>query len=345
MSWRTWALSPLLCCLACSDPGPAADAGTGGGSADAATDAACSPIVASTEPTSLQNDYGTLGGVLEIPAGGCTMPVVLILSGSGSTDRDGNTPGSPQRTDVYSLLGQALRDQAGVATLRYDDHGIGASTSGAPQKVEDFSFETEVEDASRWIERLRSDPRFDRVVVAGHSQGSLTAILAGKKTPIDGFISLAGAGRRAGELLHDQLKPKLTPAQLAELDAAIDKLEAGELTGPLASPLDQILPANVQPYLISWFAHDPKPVIATVTVPTLLVQGKTDVQVSLLDASLLHEAKPDATLALIDDMSHPLKQATSDPSEQKAAYGDPSVPLAVGLMPPIKGFLASLEAH
>jgi uncharacterized protein len=322
-------------------PGP--DTGTQDGGAEATPDApSCTPVAASSEPVTVQNEYGSLGGVLEIPEGCSPMPVVLILSGSGTSDRDGNTPGDPNRTDLYKLLGEALRDQAHVATLRYDDHGLGASASALPADVTDFRFETEVKDAGRFVDLMRSDSRFSKVVVAGHSQGSLTGILAAKSSPIDGLISLAGAGRPAGELLHDQLASKLTPALLAELDAAIAKLEAGELAGPLTPPLDQILPEYVQPYVISWFKYDPEQEIGTLQAPTLLVQGKTDTQVSVEDAELLQQGKPDATLALIDDMCHPLKQANLDPNEQKAAYTDPTVPLAAGLMPPLVEFMAGL---
>ncbi len=351
MTLRSLVLSLAVFSCACSAEDPAAspttdDAGVADAVAegnDAAVEA-CAPVSASSEPVSVDNDYGTLGGVLEIPDGCGAMPVVLVISGSGSNDRDGNVPGSAKRTDTYKLFAEAVREQAGAATLRYDDHGIGASVSAAPA-IEDFRFETEVQDAARWIALLRSDPRFSRVVVAGHSQGSLTAILAAQEAPIDGFISLAGAGRPAGALLHEQLAPKLTPALLAELDAAIAKLEAGELAGPLSPPLDQILPVSAQPYFISWLAYDPKQEIATLTAPALLVQGTTDIQVSVMDAELLKEGKPDASLALIDDMCHPLKQATSSASDQQAAYSDPSVPLAAGLMPPVADFLHGVEAR
>jgi len=352
MSFRYLGLSfgLLLVAAACSSS-PAAGSGAGGlpdagadaptGDASPDTTTACTPEPETSEPVTLQNEFGTLGGVLEIPAGCGPRPVIVLISGSGSTDRDGNVPGDPDRTDVYKMLAAALRADAHVATLRYDDHGIGASTSGAPANVEDFRFDIEIADAARWITQLRADPRFSKVILAGHSQGSLTAILAAKTAPIDAWISLAGAGRPAGRLIHDQLAPKLTPELLAELDAAIAKLEQGELAGKLSSPLDQVLPMVVQPYLISWMKYDPKTEVAALEVPGVVVQGLTDRQVSTLDAELLVEGKPDAKLVLVENMSHPLKQASADSAEQHAAYSDPSVPLATGLMPALVEFLAA----
>jgi pimeloyl-ACP methyl ester carboxylesterase len=268
--------------------------------------------------------------------------VVLVISGSGTEDRDGNQPPDPERTDLYKMLAAALREQAGVATLRYDDQGIGESTSAAPAKVEDFRFDMEVTDAAHWVSLLRKDVRFSKVILAGHSQGSLTAILAARQAPIDGWISLAGAGRPVGRLIHDQLAPSLTADQIADLDAAIAKLEQGELAGQLSPPLDQYLPVEYQPYLISWMKYDPKQEVASLAAPGIVVQGTTDHQVSTLDAELLVEGKPDATLAIIENMCHPLKEASNDPTEQHAAYTDPSVPLATGLMPPLVQFLSGM---
>lgn len=343
-------LAGLLLALGCSssDPGspgssPKEDAGADAentpDSADAAT---CTPNPEASENVTLENEFGTLGGVLELPAG-CPKTVVLIVSGSGSTNRDGNVPGETGKTDVYRMVAEALRNEAGVATLRYDDEGIGASTSGAPSDVEDFRFDMEIADVAAWVKQLRGDSRFSHVVVAGHSQGSLTAILAAKTEPIDGWISLAGAGRPAGDLLHEQLSDDLTPAQLAELDAAIEKMENGELPGPVNPPLDQIIPPIVQPYLISWLKYDPKVEVASLTAPGIILQGTTDRQVKVLDAELLHEGKADAELVVVEDMCHPLKQATDAAGEQQAAYTDPTVPLATGLIPPITTFLHELD--
>jgi hypothetical protein len=69
------------------------------------------------------DDFGTLEGTLEVPSGCEGMPVVLILSGSGPEDRDGNPPRGSYQTDMYKLLALGLRD-AGFAALRFDDPGV-----------------------------------------------------------------------------------------------------------------------------------------------------------------------------------------------------------------------------
>jgi hypothetical protein len=319
-----------LVVLGCAcEEAPSGGGGEGG--------APCEAVTAAAERVSVANDLGTLEGTLLLPASACgPVPVVLIVSGSGSSDRDGGAP------EMYRLLAEALAGE-GIGSLRYDDHGIGGSASAAPDRVEDFRFDLEIADAARFIGWLRRDARVGAIALAGHSQGSLTAILAGAAEPFDGFVSLAGAGRPIGRLLHDQLADQLTPEQLAALDDAIATLERGELAGPLEPPLDQILPLAVQPYLISWVKYDPKVEIASVAAPALIIQGEVDVQVAVLDAQLLHEGLPSAELLLIGDMCHVLKQADATTASQRAAYEDPAVPLAPALVPAIAAFVTGLR--
>lgn len=312
------------------------------GQEDAGAADACAPIAASSEPFSVENERGALGGTLLVPDSCGPMPVVVIVSGSGSSDRDGNVPGDPAKPSVYRVLAEALRDQ-GVASLRYDDQGIGASKSALPSKIEDFRFEMEVDDEALIVATLKKDARFDRIVVAGHSQGSLTAILGAEKEPVDGFVSLAGSGRPAGQLLREQLAPKLNAEQKATLDEVIGKLEHGEIVGPVEAPLDQVFPVEVQPYLVSWMKYDPKVEIAKLTAPALILQGRFDLQVSERDAALLSDGKPDAQLVYVDDMNHMLRQVEAKTSAAQRASYSQALPLHPTALSTIADFLSGLE--
>jgi len=309
----------------------------------AAPDAApaCTPVASASETVAVRNDVGGLEGTLDVPEGCGPMPVVVILSGSGSTDRDGNAPGAPSKPAIYRVLAKALND-AGFATLRYDDPGIGKSASAVPKNVEAFRYEMEVHAAALFVAKLRADARFGAIVAAGHSQGSLTGIMAAEEQPLDGFISLAGAGRGVAVLLREQVAPRLNATQLAELDAALAKMVKGEVAGPLSAPLDQILPESVQPYMISWMKYDPKQEMAKLKAPALLLQGKMDVQVQVLDAQLLAEARPDAKTVLVDDMGHMLRKVTEkDAAAQAATYSEP-LPIHPAVVSAISEFLGSL---
>ncbi|MDB4943490.1 MAG: hypothetical protein JWP97_3024 [Labilithrix sp.] len=332
-------VASLLALAGCSSSGAATARAPDGGPSDAAP--ACVPISAASEKVVVQNDLGGLEGTLDVPEGCGPMPVVLILSGSGSTDRDGNAPGAAGKPAIYRVLAQAIND-AGYATLRYDDPGIGKSANAIPAKVEDFRYEMEVHAAALFVAKLRTDARFGAVVAAGHSQGSLTGILAAAEQPIDGFVSLAGAGRPIGTLLREQVAPQLTAEQLAQLDAALAAMANGEVPGPLAPPLDSVLPAYVQPYMISWMKYDPRAEIAKLKGPVLLLQGKMDVQVQVLDAELLAQGRPDATTVLVDDMGHMLRKVTQkSAAAQAATYREP-LPMHPAMVAALADFLGTL---
>ena len=329
-----------LALIGCSANDPAGAAVTpDGGAPDAVP--ACVPVAAASERVAVQNDVGALEGTLDVPEGCGPMPVVLILSGSGSTDRDGNAPGAPDKPAIYKVLARSIND-AGYATLRYDDPGIGKSTRSVPPRVEDFRYEMEVHAAALFVAKLRTDERFGAVVAAGHSQGSLTGIMASAEQPIDGFISLAGAGRPVAVLLREQVGPKLTTDQLAKLDVALAKLVKGEVAGPQDAPLDRILPVDAQPYMISWMKLDPKKEMAKLRGPALLLQGKMDIQVQEIDAQLLAEARTDAKTVLIEDMGHMLRKVTAkDAASQQESYTQP-LPLHPAAVEAIAEFLGSL---
>jgi pimeloyl-ACP methyl ester carboxylesterase len=295
------------------------------------------PVAAATETISVESQFGPVEGILEISGAPSAVPLAIIVSGSGSQDRDGNRVDGSGPANLR-LLGEGLR-ASGIATLRFDDIGLGKNEAAIPANAEDLTYDMEVDVVLRWVDSLKDDPRFDEIVVVGHSQGALTAMLVAQKREVR-VVSLAGAGRPLREVVLEQMKPQVTADQLSELDDALAKLEAGEIPGELAPPLSALLPVEVQPYMASWAKYDPKKEIAKVERPVLIVQGGTDAQVFLKDAELLEAAKADAELVVIDDMCHPLKQSTeTEAKKQQKQYQDPSVPLHDALVPAIVAFV------
>jgi uncharacterized protein len=200
------------------------------------------------------------------------IPVVLLLSGSGPTDRNGNSPILPGKNNSLLMLADGLASN-GIASLRYDKRGVGES-AGAMMAEADLRFETYVDDAVSWCEQLRKDKRFSAVIIAGHSEGSLIGMLAAKRCNADAFISISGAGRVAADILRTQLAGKLPPELAKQNDAILKNLEAGKTTENAPPELAAIYRPSVQPYLISWFRYDPAKSIAELTVPVLIVQAR-----------------------------------------------------------------------
>ncbi|WP_437308907.1 alpha/beta hydrolase [Sorangium sp. So ce388] len=308
------------------------------GDAEPPPDAPACPEAASAEITA-ENARGALAGTLEVPAGCGPFPAVLIIPGSGPTDRDGNQATAGMLADSYKLLAEGLRDR-GIASIRYDKAGIGGSVAAAPREEQELRFDMGADDAALWVKKLRDDGRFATVTVAGHSEGALLGMLVAQRTPIDGYVSIAGAGRPVGAVLREQLA-SLPDEDRERAYEILGQLEAGELVEEVPqTPLFMgLFRPSVQPYIISWMKYDPAAEIEKVTAPILVVQGTTDIQVKVEDAELLAGARPDAELVVIEGMSHALKEATLSDASQQAAYTDPTLPVVARLFEALAGFI------
>lgn len=281
---------------------------------------------AAESPMTLTTPTGTIFGTLAIPASAPPYPVVLIIAGSGAVDRDGNS-GAALQSDAYKLLGEALAKN-GIASVRYDKRGIGASAPAAPAESA-LRFETYVDDARRWVRLLRADKRFSSVTIAGHSEGALIGTIAAEQSPVHALVLLEGAGRPAPAVLREQLRPKLPPNLYLQADAVITQLESGHTVLNPPPELSALFRPSVQPYLISWFKYDPAAELAKVRVPVTIVQGTADIQVTMTDAQTLAHADPGAKLVVVDGMNHMLKYFPDHSSMQAAMKGylDPSLPV------------------
>ena len=298
--------------------------------------AASSAMAASETEVQIDGGFAPLKGSLLMPDGDGPVNAVVILPGSGPTDRNGNSR-LGLTTDSYKLVAIAFAEQ-GIASLRFDKRGIGASAAAA-RREEDILFDANIEDATAWATFLRQQPRVAKVVILGHSEGALTGTVAAQRPGIAGFISLAGPGVRVSETLRRQLETKISGDLKARAFAAIAELEAGRLVPNPPPELNALFRPSVQPYLISMFKIDPAAEIAKVKAPVMIVQGTTDLQVTVEDAKLLAAAKPNAKLLIIDGMNHVLRAAPADPVANNATYHDPSLPLKPELMPALVDFI------
>jgi len=267
--------------------------------------------------------------------------VVLIIPGSGPTDRDGNNP-LGVKASTYRLLAEGLVSR-GVTTLRIDKRGMFAS-SAAVKDANVVTIAEYVDDVSSWVRVLRKDTHAPCVWILGHSEGGLVALASAKSVEGEcGLILVATPGLPMGDELQTQLKANPANAPLlGQAQSAIAALEQGRKVDVrnMHPALQGLFNPAVQGFLISEFSYDPARLIAGVTKPVLLLQGQRDLQVSAQDAQRLKQANPPAQLALLPDVNHVLKAVTTDdPRVNMAAYADPGLPLAPGVVDVIADFL------
>ncbi len=267
--------------------------------------------------------------------------VALFISGSGASDRDGNSLPAMQNNSLKYLAHAITR--SGVSTLRVDKRGVAASKD-AGLKEEDLRFQTYVDDITSWIDFL-TKRGFKEVILVGHSEGALVATLAAKHPSVISMVSLAGAGRPASDILKEQLE-KNTPENVSVLAAGIiDQLVAGKKVEDVPVMLQSLFRPSVQPYLISWFQLDPAKEIAKLNIPVLVIQGSTDIQISEQDAKLIHQSAKNSKLHIIKGMNHVLKKADGGRLKQQLSYLSPDLPLIESLAKTVSKFLENPEGY
>lgn len=296
---------------------------------------------AGAEALTIPGPAGSLGGEAII-ADEATASVVII-PGSGPTDHDGNSPAGI-RSDSYKLLAEGFA-AAGVSTLRIDKRGFFSSRE-ATRDPNDVSIADYASDTARWAETFAKRTGTRCVWLAGHSEGGLVALVAASHSEhVCGLILLAAPGRPISDLMREQFRRNPANASiLPELEGILSALEKGAPLDPeIISPaLRPLFSASLQRYMIQLFRYDPAALARNVALPTLVVQGDRDVQVTPQDARLLADALPADELVMVPGMTHMLKQDV--PGDPLATYRDPQLPLDASLVSAITGFVERTPA-
>lgn len=295
----------------------------------------------------------TLKGTLTMPPSpSASVPAVLLLPGSGPTDRNGNQPPAIVTNLLYEIADRLA--QAGFASLRFDKRAAAVYASKWPTEVKAqndfFGWDRFVGDALAGFKFLKKQSGIDpkRVVIAGHSEGSVIAAqichdTVGTEDAPAALILMAIPGRDFGALIRDQVAANLKRAGLNDaqqktyndfVDAAIKQIIAdGTLPKETPPPgLAGLFPPSALKLLRSYFTTDIGKLAEAYEGPVLIVQGEKDIQVSLeKDTPLIQAAlkrRPKGTLEtlVVPGASHNLK-AVDNPDKDPGIAG-PIVPAA-----------------
>jgi len=286
------------------------------------------------EPWSLAGLHGTFARPATGPERG---PAVLIIAGSGPTDRNGNGP--VISTDTYRKLAEGLA-ASGIRSLRYDKRGLGESRKLVVRE-DDVVFADFVADAVSAIRNLSQRGDVSSVVIAGHSEGALIGILASTQVDVAALALLTATGRSIRAILSDQLKTGLPPALEAEAFRILDVLASGQRVTEISPELGPLFRPSVQPFFISLLNIDPAIELSKSKIPVLIMHAGRDLQIFPADFEALRKARPDARVVELPHANHVLKSVPADLAGNRAMYRDREAPLDPGVMPALVDFVRS----
>jgi pimeloyl-ACP methyl ester carboxylesterase len=298
-------------------------------------------LSAQEENVRLHTPSGDIYGTLLLAERPLPMPVVLLVAGSGPTDRNGNQPA--MQNNSLKFLAEGLAQQ-GIATLRFDKRGIGESRP-AGGKEEDLRFDHYIDDVRRWTDLLAHDRRFSSITIAGHSEGALIGTIAAAHQPkVKACICLAGTALPADEVIREQIEAQ--PPMVKDLiQPILQELKEGKTVSDVPPLLFSLFRPSVQPYLISWMKYHPQTELKKLHIPILIIQGTTDIQIPTRHAELLAQANPKAQKVIVSGMNHLLKPCLSTrPADQLPTYNQPQLPLKEEVVASIVRFMQEVDA-
>ena len=247
--------------------------------------------------------------------------LAIIIAGSGPTDRDGNN--SSMKSNYLKMLAEEL-NKNGISSFRYDKRGVSKSL-GDIKSPNEIQFLDYVNDAKSIINHFKDTKKYKKIVIIGHSEGSLIGMLASKSIA-DGFISIAGSGVNYLTLIQRQLSNR-APYIKSMSDPIIEQLKKNKLVDSVPPMLNNLFGTNLQRFLIDASSYNPTVEISKLLIPILIIQGTNDIQVEVKDAEILHAASSKSKLEIIQGMNHVFRQASENFILNLQTYANPDLPI------------------
>lgn len=299
-------------------------------------------------------DAITLAGTLTLPLTGKPFPAVILISGSGSEDRDETV----YWHRPFLILADWLT-RRGVAVLRVDDRGVGGSTGSTSQATSrDFA-----RDVLAGVEYLKTRDEIDpnRIGLIGHSEGGIIAPMAAVDSNDVAFIVLmAGPGVTGEQILMEQFVDLLKAAGISQavidvaarrqeriLDVVKNEADPNVANARLRAIIAEYSPslskqqmdAQLQQVTSPWYrffvTYDPREMLRKVRCPVLAINGSLDLQVSAranlpaVEQALREGGNSDFAVQELPGLNHLFQTATTGGTAEYARTEETMAPSAL----------------
>lgn len=241
-----------------------------------------------------------LAGTLTRPRGVAKPPVVITISGSGEQERDSRI-GPVAGYAIFRDIADSL-SRRGIAVLRVDDRGVGASTGRESRRVATSAdYASDVREIVKFL-RARTDVDGARVALIGHSEGGIIApMVASQDKGIRAVALLAGPAYTGRRVMMFQNQDAVNQAK------GLSQTQRDSIMATVPARLDSI--AGTEPWIGFFMQHDPLKVVKLVSQPVLILQGETDRQVTpeqadTLAATLKASGNTDVTVRKFPATNH-----------------------------------------
>ena len=258
-------------------------------------------------------------------------PLIIWIHGSGPVDRNGNQPAQNVKANYIKQFRDAVNIK-NIAFFSYDKRTANKENRNflKDTKVSDFAL-----DAQEVIHHFKNTKQFSEIILIGHSQGSLVAMLAAKNA--DKYISLAGAGTTIDKTMVQQIsKNNITLGAAAKQQFDTLRMKGKiEVINPF---LISVFAKPMQSFWYSWMLLDPLREINKLTMPVLIINGDKDLQVQIEDAKALHAENSKSELVIIKNMNHVLKDIQKE-EDNLSSYYSSTFPVSEKLIETIVSFV------
>ncbi len=239
--------------------------------------------------------------------------LIIWIHGSGNVDRNGNQAGYNVKANYIKQFRDEL-NKKDIAFFSYDKRTSNPKNVAFLKGIvlEDF-----VNDAKTVVKHFKDKKQFKEIILVGHSQGSLVAMLASQG--VDKYISLAGPSESIDETITRQVTGQ--SADLGKVTA--DHFKELKETGDIKEVNPNLVSVFAKPnfaFFRSWMSYNPVDEIKKMSIPVLIINGTKDIQVSIDDAKALHLANKKSQEKIIDNMNHVLKDIQKDEDNMKSYY-------------------------